>query len=404
MMEMFDQATKTLEKYGITGPKVYMIQSLVSNIKKGKISEKPDIIVLDECQHSTSRTYMYLFEYYPDTYFLGLTATPCRMSGKPLGDIFEKIVSEVTANELIKNKYLASYDYYAPQIDLDLSKVSIKKGDYEKVDLDKQMNKMKIYGDIIENFKKLANNKKTIIYCHSIEYSKKMEELFTENGYKIKHFDGDTPKKERDKIVEDFRNNKIQILTNVDLIGEGFDVPDCECVLLLRPTESLSLYIQQATRCLRANGNKKSLIIDYVNNIQRHGIPTSDRKWTLDKSIIHYDNENEDGTFKIRICQECFGTFRVASICPYCGAVYETTKREIENFKQIELKKIEEEKEIRKQKYREAIREKVKEYKGPRDCKNWNELLNYCIVKGYKPGYAFVLNKQLKLNFKIGGR
>lgn len=239
--ELQAQAENTLERYGIPKEniKVYMVQTLAN--KLNKIEEVPDMIIFDECQHATSNTYLRIIEKFPNTYILGLTATPTRLSGKPLGDIFETIVSEITAKQLIDMGFLASYTYYAPDLNIDLSNIKKKMGDYDTKELDQAMSKTKIYGDIIENYKKIANNKKSIIYCPTIEYSKKMEELFSENGYSIKHFDGNTPKDERDRIIEEFRNDKIKILTNVDLIGEGFDVPDCECVLLLRPTQSLRI-------------------------------------------------------------------------------------------------------------------------------------------------------------------
>ena len=239
--ELLEQAERTLERYGILKDniKIYMVQSLAHKIDK--IDEEPDLIILDECHHGTSSTYLKILNKFSNAYVLGLTATPARMQGKPLGDVFEVIVSEITAKKLIEMKFLAEYDYYAPQIGLDFSDVKIKKGDYDKEGVDQKMGKVSIYGDIIKNYKNLANGKKTIIYCHSIEYSKTIEELFTKYGYKIKHFDGNTPAKEREQIVEDFREGKIQILTNVDLIGEGFDVPSCECVLLLRPTQSLRI-------------------------------------------------------------------------------------------------------------------------------------------------------------------
>lgn len=268
--ELLDQAKNTLKRYGIPEDniQVYMVQTLAN--KLDKIEEIPDMIIFDECQHATSNTYLRIIKKFPDAFILGLSATPTRLQGKPLGDIFETIVQEISAKKLIEMGYLAQYNYYAPELKINLSNVKTKMGDYDKDGLDKEMAKPTIYGDIIKNYKKLADNKKTIIYCHSIAYSKEIETLFKEHGYSIKHFDGKTPKDERDKIIEDFRNDKIKILTNVDLIGEGFDVPDCECVLLLRPTQSLCLYIQSSTRCLRPNGDKKAIIIDYVNNIQRH--------------------------------------------------------------------------------------------------------------------------------------
>ncbi len=208
------------EKF-IDGIPVYMVQTLNNQIKKGKITEIPDMIVLDECQHATSKTYMKLFETYPNTYFLGLTATPCRLSGKPLGDVFETIVSEIEAEELIKLGYLADYDYYAPKLSADFTKVKVKTtGDYDSKEIEKEMSNSTIYGDIIKYYRQLADKKKTIVYCPTIDYSLRIEKLFNDNGYTCKHFDGTTNDSERKQIVEDFRNDKIQILTNVDLIGE----------------------------------------------------------------------------------------------------------------------------------------------------------------------------------------
>ena len=383
--ELMKQANDTLERYGI--PKknleVYMVQSLAH--KLDKIKEEPNLIIVDECQHSSSSTYRKIINQYPNAYILGLSATPTRLTGKPLGDIYETIISEVTAKQLIEMKYLADYSYYAPELNIDFNNIKIKAGDYDTEDVNRVMSKAKIYGDIIKTYKKLANNKKTILYCASIEYSKKMEKLFSENGYKIKHFDGTTPEKERQQIVEDFRNNKIQMLTNVDLIGEGFDVPDCECVLLLRPTQSLNLFIQSSTRCLRKNGDKKAIIIDYVNNIQKHGLPTMDRQWSLDKKVKEYDNENDDGTLRIRVCKECFSTFEGGDVCPYCGAEYELTAIEIENIKEVQLKKVEEERELKRQQIMSKTAEKAKKYTKPEECKTFYELVEFGKIRGYKP-------------------
>ena len=101
-------------------------------------------------------------------------------------------------------------------------------------------------------------------------------------------------------------------------------------------------------------------------------------EWSLKGKTEEYINENDDGTLKLRVCQNCFSTFETASICPYCGAEYETTPIEIENFKQIQLKKIEEQKEERRQKYLRSVEEKVKDYKSAYNCSNWVELVAWC--------------------------
>lgn len=135
------------------------------------------------------------------------------------------------------------------------------------------------------------------------------------------------------------------------------------------------------------------------------GMPTADRKWSLNNKVQEYCNEKEDGTFKIRVCKECFSTFEAASICPYCGAVYELDPIEIKNIKEIELKKIEDEKEAKRLQYKDKIQEKVKGYCDASECKNWYELVQFCIVNGYKPGYAFHLNQKYRLNYKpYGGK
>lgn len=359
------------EKFN-TGIPVYMIQTLINQIKKGKVNEIPDMIVLDECQHSTSKTYMKLFETYPNTYFLGLSATPCRLSGKPLGDVFQTIVSEIEAEELIKLDYLANYDYYAPKLNTDFTKVKIKStGDYDAKEIEKEMSNNTIYGDIIKYYKQLANNKKTIIYCPTIDYSLKIEKLFNENGFCCKHFDGLTSDKERNQIVEDFRKDKIKILTNVDLIGEGFDVPDCECVILLRPTQSLSLYIQQSTRCLRPNGDKKAIIIDMVGNCFRHGLPTEKREWSLNKSM-KCENPNGENAIKVRQCPNCYKVYEPKTReCPYCHYIAEQTPREIKQEEKAELERI----------------QKVEKYQRKNEiynCKTFSELVAYGKSKGYK--------------------
>lgn len=374
--ELKSQAENTLEKIGISRAKVYMIQTLVNEIKKNKIVEIPDMIVLDECQHSAAKTYLELFNNYSDTYFLGLTATPCRLQGKPLGDIYECIVKEIEAEDLIKMGYLADYDYYAPKMNTDFTKVKIKRGDYDKEEVEKYLSNATIYGDIIKYYKQFADNKKTIVYCPTISYSEKIEKLFNDNGYVAKHFDGCTNDTERKQIVEDFRNGKIKILTNVDLIGEGFDVPDCECVLLLRPTQSLSLYIQQSTRCLRPNGDKKAIIIDYVGNCFRHGMPTEPREWSLEKSIKCKNPNGENGIL-IRQCPNCYKVYNAKiRVCPYCNFEAPKTEREIKQEEKAELERIEK---IEKKKKRQEVGM----------AKDFNSLVELAKERGYKNPIAW---------------
>ena len=218
--------------------------------------------------------------------------------------------------------------------------------------------------------------------------------MFNNNNIPAMHMDSHTPEKERETILKDFKEGKFKILCNCNLISEGITLPSAEAGLLLRPTLSLTLYIQQAMRCLTPNEDKKAVIIDYVNNVQRHGLPTQDREWNLNTKVKEYYNENEDGTLKIRVCQECFSTFETAPVCPFCGAEYEITPVEIENMKEIELKKIEEAREKQRVAYLSNVAEKIKDYTSPKQCKTWAELTEFAKMKGYKMGYAYVMAKQ----------
>lgn len=122
-------------------------------------------------------------------------------------------------------------------------------------------------------------------------------------------------------------------------------------------------------------------------------------EWTLEGKVKEYYNEDDKGNFIIRVCQNCFMTFETAAVCPYCGATYETTPIEIENFREIELKQIEEAKEERRQKFLNSVANKVEKYKNINECSNWVELVQFCKNKGYKNGYAYIMAKRMGIPF-----
>lgn len=346
--------------------------------EKGKV----DLIIIDECHLSGASSYHKVCEYY-NCPIIGFTATASRLDGKPL-DLFDTIVTGISAKELIKRGNISDYDYYAPDLKIDFSKIKKTAGDFNNQELGEAMASKKIYGDILKYYNQLAKGKQAVAYCVNVAHSQEVCDMFNENGISARHMDSHTPEKEREQILEDFKNNKFKILCNCNLISEGITLPSAEVGLLLRPTLSLTLFIQQACRVLTPNTNKKAIIIDFVNNIHRHGMPTSDREWTLKEKVKEYKNCNEDGTLKLRVCQECFGTFETAPVCPYCGAIYEVTPIEIQNFKEIELKRIEEAKAEKMQRWRESLDKRVANYKDPKECKSWGELLAWVRHKGYK--------------------
>lgn len=381
--ELVDQIFRTFVRWGVLMDlcNIGMVQTFTRRLKKLK---KPALIITDENHHSLAQSYKRIYEYFPDVPRVGVTATPVRLNGDGLGDVNDKLIIGVSTKWLIENKHLAPYDYYAPDI-ADLTGLHTKMGEYVTSDIEKAMIKKAVFGDVIRYYKQLADGKKAICYCSSIKHSEKTAEAFNAAGIPAKHIDGGTPKAERDKIINDFRQGKITILCNVDLISEGFDVPDCECSILLRPTHSLTLFIQQSMRCMRYKPGKRAIIIDHVGNYARHGMPDDDRQWTLEKKKRNKIQQEKEQGAKVLQCPECFYTFSLDALdggekkCPRCGFIFPSKERKIEFKEETELVKV--------------VGFKF-DYAGPEQCQSYAELVEYAKTHGYKVGWAYYQAKK----------
>lgn len=238
--ELCQQITNTFELCGVNFSlcDVSMVQTVARNLAKTKT---PAIIITDEGHHGMSNSYLKIYNYFPNAIRLFFTATPIRLDGAGLKNICEQLIESVSTKWLIENHYLSPYKYYGVTL-ADTSKLHTKNGDYDKHEVETLMNQGYIFGNVVENWLKLSKDKKTIIYCSSINTSKATVEAFVKAGINAKHLDGTTPKTEREKAVSDFRKGVIKVLSNVDLFGEGLDIPSVETVCLCRPTKSLSLH------------------------------------------------------------------------------------------------------------------------------------------------------------------
>lgn len=306
-----------------------------------KILPKPNLIIVDESQHSRAKTYLKIFGYYNDVPRLGFTGSPWRLSGKGFKDIYSAMIEGPTTKWLIEHHKLAPFTVYGYQLgNKDLLKKS-STGDYTSKSMD-DFTKSIIHGDIVKSWLKFAKDRKTIIYCHSTSFSKIVAQEFRNAGINAAHADAKTPSNERNKIMDSFKQGQIKVLCNVDLVSEGFNVPDCSCVVLLRPTESLVVYLQQSMRAMRYQPHKHAVIIDQVGNFERFGLPDADRKWTLEDRAKHpqRDGQTVDGP-AIKTCPECFGVIRAELvICPLCGHDFSAEIRKIKQKKEQELQVI----------------------------------------------------------------
>lgn len=311
----------------------------------------PMVILIDECHLSEANSYKKIVQYY-GCLVIGFSATPTRLNGDRLS-LYDTLVSGVSVKYLINQGAIADFDYYAPDIALDLSSVDTLAGDYNGKQLNDLMFESKIYGDVIKSYKKIGNGRQAIAYCAGVKHSQKVCEEFIHAGISAVHIDGSMNKTERSKIMDLYRSGYYTVLCNANIISEGITLPNASVGLLLRPTQSLALYIQQAMRVLTPDGNgKKAVIIDCVGNYQRHGLPDDDREWSLEGVIKKHRQNNDDGSFTIRSCPNCFKIFKTANKCPYCGQEFEVKGRELQCMEDVRLKKIEEAEKIALQEHK----------------------------------------------------
>lgn len=369
--ELRDQIISTFSRWGVDMSlcDVMMVQTAARRAEKLRV---PSLVITDENHHCLASSYKTIYEEFPKAHFLGVTATPVRLNGDGLGDVNDVLINGVSAKWLIENKFLAPYDYYAPSVS-DLTGIKITHGEYAAGDIEKLLAKNTVFGDVIGYYKKLADGKQAVCYCASIRHSEEMAAAFRKAGIEAAHIDGSTPPAEREHIIEEFRRGAIDILCNVDLISEGFDVPDCECAILLRPTKSLMLFIQQSMRCMRYKPGKRAVIIDHVGNYARFGMPDDERKWTLVKRDKADRKSKAEKPVNARMCPHCYAVFPPADKCPRCGFVFPKQEHQLETAS-AELQKIEGFK---------------LDFSSPDECKSYGELVAYAKKHGYKQGLAY---------------
>lgn len=307
-----------------------VVASVFTLARRLKRWPKPDLIVGDECHHFTpDSTWGKVVNHFADAFLLGVTATPERLDGKGLGLMFDDMVLGPSVAELTAQGFLSPADVYAPSIP-DLRQVRSRAGDYAGTDLEVAMVKPSITGSAVSHYTKLAAGKRACVFCVSVKHAKDVADDFRRAGYNAHHVDGSMDVAERDKILEDFERGTVQVLTSCDLISEGFDIPAIEVAILLRPTQSLSLYLQQVGRAIRIHPDKTStIVLDHAGNTARHGFIDEHREWELTDGSVRKKREG-DKPPAARTCPDCYAVHRPAPICPKCGHVYKVNNRKVE--------------------------------------------------------------------------
>lgn len=342
--ELVEQTVRTFEGFGIhagviaTGFRPNLtapVQVCMIDTLKGRLDRVPlpSLVIWDECHHIAAAGWARVAQHFEKSKHVGLTATPERLDGKGLRPWFPHMVLGPAVSDLIEAGHLADYRLYMPSIP-NMQGVKKSMGDFQKAAAAAVMDNNTVFGDVIKNYRRQAADKQAVAFCVSIEHSQHTAERFRQNGYMSIHVDGTMPQADRKAAIRSFRNGDIKILSNVDLFGEGFDVPGIEAAILLRPTQSLGLYLQQVGRALRPSpGKDRAILLDHAGNALRHGLPDDERAWDLDGKKAREKKENGDqGGPAARQCPNCFHLHPPRPKCPSCHYVYPVAGRQIDEI------------------------------------------------------------------------
>ena len=374
---LVEQASQRLHREGVphgvlmSGHWNYRPQELIQlcsidTLTARKLKPKSDLLVVDEAHMCASKSFKDFLEQYPNTFKLGVTATPFQRA--TITHIAEHVVKPITMVELIEQGYLVPAKYFAPtNINLDDVKIKRSTGDYDEQQLEAKCNT--IIGSFSSNWKKYGDDRPTVCFAININHSKNIVKHFNENGIPAEHVDADSTDSERLEAINKLRDGKIKILSNVGILCTGVDLPWLSCIVMARPTMSLNLYIQQLGRGTRTHETKADFIVlDHGNNISRHGFITTEHD-----AILEFKKTSKMvGVPPVATCENCYAVFPVQTkLCPQCGHANEKADRKIVSV-DGELKLLTEE---QYEKFKTKIR--------------FLELKRTQKEKGYKRGWIF---------------
>ena len=383
--EILDQISATLKRVGVphgfiqagksASNQPAMVASIQTLARRLDTVPAPDLVIIDEAHHSVSKSYVQMFAAWPTAKFIGVTATPERLDGKGLGAMFDRMVMGPSVQWLIDNGFLAQPVYYAPREVVDLSQVHTVAGDFDRSEAEEIVDTPRITGDAVTHYVRFCNRQRAVAFCISVAHAQHVADTFNSCGIPSASIDGTLDPEVRKQRVEDLTSGKILVLTSCELISEGFDLPAVNAAILLRPTHSLSMHLQQVGRALRPYpGKTNAIILDHVGNCLRHGLAEQERDWDLSGREKRL---KKSSLVETKQCSKCFAIF-AGTVCPQCGSQREIAVREIEEV-DGELQRLS----------IEDISKKREERREEGKCKTLDDFRALAKLRGYKLGWAF---------------
>lgn len=392
---------------------VASVNTLVRRLDK--IRNHPDIIIVDEGHHISAGMWLKIKHHFNKARILGVTATPCRLDGKGLGDHYDKMIVGPSTRDMIAGGYLVKpmvYSLGTPGI-LEPKKAG---NDYQLKSLADIYDNKKIIGDVVGHYEAICPKEPAIAFCVNIRHAENVAARFRDAGYKFHSIDGKTDDRRREFLIKSLADGSIHGLTSCEIISEGTDIPRVTAAILLRKTMSLAKYLQQVGRVLRpvyadgfdlstldgrigairASEKPYAIILDHVGNYAQpgFGLPDADREWVLEKSTgvrKGAEKDNGDPEERARQCPKCFRVHEPSPACPFCGHEYPVALPE-ETSGTLSLISTEDVIDF------ETVRAKrIDVSRRLRDAISLRDFQDIARDTGYKPGWAwYQWNKRMK--------
>lgn len=334
--ELVDQVSAALSAWGVPHGRVTpqdrptddpvqvaMVQTLARRVALDQAGRyRFDLVVIDEAHHAVqANTWGQVLAHNAGARLLGVTATPCRLDGKGLGQDaggwFDAMVVGPSVQELIDRGRLARPVVYVATQAADVSGVRSRGGDFVQKELEAAVGKT-VYAEQAErDYRRLLAGAPTIVFAVSVPHAELVAGVFRAAGWQAGVLSGKTPDRERAEMIRDLGAGRLQVLCSCNVVSEGTDIPAVVGAILLRPTQSLALARQQMGRALRvAPGKDRAIILDHAGNVWRHGLPEEPVEWSLKGA------RRRSGEAPTKLCRDCGATVALgAATCPACGAV-----------------------------------------------------------------------------------
>lgn len=277
-----------------------IVASLATLIARGT-RPRATLVLWDEAHHCPAVSFQKVFASYVDALHIGVTATPQRSDGKPLGDMFEALIEAATIRELTAAGWLVPSEIFAPadvRIDLSMHPVTA--------------------------YQKHTPGRAAVVFATSVAHARTLADEFNAAGIRAACVDGETDDDVRDDVLTRFEAGELDVISNCFVLTEGWDCPRADVCILARASENVGTYLQMVGRVLRPSPGKRiATVIDLRGVVHLHGLPDEDRAWSLEGPACR----RTEAMIALRRCTECLAVFRPAAACPRCGARHEVIEK-----------------------------------------------------------------------------